>query len=58
MGKIIEVILGPDQLVRVAKVQVAVGGVQKIYTRPIHKLSLLPIIDNEAEGSLIEEKSN
>lgn len=43
LGKITKVYTGPDKLVRVADVLCR----SKILKRPIHKLSLLPIIDNE-----------
>lgn len=47
IGKIIKTYPGPDDLIRVVDVRTN----YKVFRRPIHKLGLLPIIDNE-EGAV------
>lgn len=53
IGKIVEVFYGPDDLVRVADVKIADPAAPedkfycKVYRRAIHRLSVLPIIDNQ-----------
>lgn len=53
MGKVVEVFYGPDGLVRVADVKIADPAAAKdefkckIYRRAVHRLSILPIIDNQ-----------
>lgn len=48
IGRIVETFPGKDGLVRM--VDVSCGGY--ILKRPIHKLGLLPIIDNEIENKV------
>lgn len=48
-GRIVKVHPGDDGLVRVAEVFCR----QKTLLRPIHKLSLLPILDNEKDESTV-----
>lgn len=53
LGKIVKVIAGTDGLARVADIKTADSTSRKnefkckIFRRSIHKLSLLPIIDNK-----------